>query len=219
MDERQGTWLRIHLLGRAALLRGAVADGLAKGFGGGVGSGRTPWETTLLSWQQWQGDKHVAACAGVRGSAAPGRFTLRLRSPLRLVRNKLELREFDLRSLVRDLAFRLAVWGHFHEGLEWPEPWSFVDDEAAAVRIDRSELRWQEVPRYSGRQRREIPQGGLIGFVELSDVSFHLRLLLEMAQACGAGKGVSSGLGRLRVEEDERNGDTTCAKSPSGSRP
>lgn len=205
-DERTGFRFRLNLLGRAALLRSAVSDGAARGFAGGVAATRSPWRLSVVCWQSHTGQDVVARVLRPgRTSLASGRktITLHFRSPLRLVRNKVPLFEFDPSSLLRDIAFRLGVWGHYHQGLEWPEPWRFLAEDLAGVTVTRTELRWQGARRYSARQQREIPLGGLVGFVDLSDVSAPLRVLLHMAEITGAGKGTSSGLGRLQVEEGD----------------
>lgn len=189
---------RVILLGDASLLRDTVTEALIEGFIGGVGPG-----SSLVSVvpRGWRDGRFGAVETDSTAEPVGRRLRILMVSPLRLVRNKKELATFDLESVVRDLGFRLAVWGHYHEGLEWPAPWRFLQDDAHAVRVTASDVRQVSFHRYSGRQDRVIPMKGLMGTVDLSGVSPDLALLLRAGELCGVGKGASIGLGRIRITD------------------
>jgi hypothetical protein len=181
------------LLGAAAALRDLVAEAISVGFAKGIGPGLHPVSVAALGWR----DRRAAVPGG--GGSGERRLRVALLSPLRLVRDKRELATFDLGSLVRDVGFRLAVWGHYHQGMEWPAPWRFLLEDAQDVRVAYSDVRLVSFHRYSGRQGRAIPLKGLLGTVVLAGVSPDLALLLRAGEVCGIGKGASIGLGRLSV--------------------
>jgi len=184
------------LLGAAAALRDLVAEAIGVGFAKGIGPGLHPVSVAPLGWQD-----RSAAVTG-EGDSGECRLRITLLSPLRLVRDKRELASFDLGSLVRDLGFRLAVWGHYHQGMEWPAPWRFLLEDAQDVRVACPDVRLVSFHRYSGRQGRAIPLKGLLGTIVLAGVSPDLALLLRAGEVCGIGKGASIGLGRIRISLD-----------------
>jgi len=184
---------RMVLLGDAGALRDTVTEALIAGFVDGMDESRCPVSLVPGAWR----DGRLGAAAETSGGA----FRMVLTSPLRLVRRKKELAEFDLGAVVRDLGFRLAVWGCHHQGLEWPAPWRFLQDEAAAVRVTAAQVRQVSFHRYSGRQERVIPMKSLLGTVDLEGVSPDLTLLLHAGEVCGLGKGPSIGLGRITLGE------------------
>jgi hypothetical protein len=101
--------------------------------------------------------------------------------------------------LVRDLNFRIAVWGCAYQGLPWAAAWTFLQDDAKAARVRVPQAEWVDFRRYSGRQARSLQLGGLLGSIEIEGASEELRLLLEAGCVCGAGKGASIGLGRMLI--------------------
>jgi hypothetical protein len=130
---------------------------------------------------------------------APGPVELTLVTPLRLKRGGSYLRALEPAALARDVAFRAAALGHYHQGLPWPVPWRAALEEARAARVADAATRWVESIRYSARQRREIVMGGLLGRARLEEVGPALAALLGAGTVIHAGKGVSVGLGEFRA--------------------
>jgi hypothetical protein len=203
---------QILLLGEAARHRGVVTEALRRALAGGTGSSRLAMRLLRAEWREGgfgkNGERGPTVLEGARGndggSSIPGSaprtgVTLELLTPLRLLREKIELRRFDLPALARNLGFRLAAWGHHHQGLPWPATWRSVLDDAAQTRVAAADVRWVRFRRWSSRQRRAIPMGGLLGRVEIDGATPALVRLLRTAQVCGAGKGPSVGLGRIRL--------------------
>lgn len=187
---------RMHLLGNAARWNGMVEEALLEGFSAGVGEPRRPAAFVCSGWIE---RRPASAGQAAERNGDSARVRLEFQTPIRLVRNGRELAEFDLASLVRDLTFRLAVWGHLYEGLAWPPVWWFLWEDAARTRMARSNIRTVSFHRYSGRQDRVIPMKGLLGAVELQSVSADLLALFRFGEVCGVGKGASIGLGRITL--------------------
>lgn len=190
------------LLGRAEDHARDVARALEVSFGAGVGSARVPM--AMVRCLNSRGRLEGPEVTGSGGSdVARGIVRVELRTPLRLVRKKQPVRRFSLEDLVRDLNFRLAVWGSFHQGLPWAPRWALLAEDARAARVLADDTRWVSFVRYSGSQRRAIRLGGLLGSVTLAGVTPRLLALLRAAEVMGAGKGSTIGLGRVRVEVEE----------------
>jgi hypothetical protein len=187
---------RLVLLGRAACEREALTGALQDALPQGVGASRVPLH---LARAEWRSRSLADAAGGNAGETDGARVTLDLLSPLRLVRKGTERERFCLDDLVRDLNFRVAVWGHYHQGLSWAPPWAFLREDAARCRVVDEDVRLARFRRYSGRQRRAIPLRGLLGRVELESVSARLLSLLRAGEVSGCGKGTSIGLGCIRV--------------------
>ncbi len=128
-----------------------------------------------------------------------GPVRVALRTPLRLVRQRRVLESFDLRTFVVNLCLRIAVWGHYFQGMDWPAPWRFLEQEAGRIRVITGSLRLVRFERFSARQGRRIPLAGLLGSVVLRQVSPQLFALLKAGEICGVGKGATIGLGRISV--------------------
>jgi hypothetical protein len=184
---------RVRLLGNAGALGERVTAALTNALSAGIGKGHVP---VVLEAGEWQPGSMTFEA---NGAPLPQRLLLQLRTPLRLVRAKRERRSLSLTDLARDLSFRAAVWAHYHQGLEWPPPWTFIQEEAASARVVEGDIRCVRFVRYSARQRRVIPMIGLLGWAELDGVGPALARLLRLGAVSGAGKGASIGLGRLKV--------------------
>jgi hypothetical protein len=185
---------RVHLLGHAADHRRVVEDALIEGFVEGTADA-CPVSLAVRGWSECQTRDVVS---NVGAGTAIERLRISMLSPVRLLRQKKALDTFDLASVARDLMFRISVWGHYHEDLEWPQAWRFLQEDAAAVRIKDTDVCLVSFHRYSGRQDRVIPMKGLLGTVEIERVSPELALLLRFGEICGIGKGASIGLGRMQ---------------------
>jgi hypothetical protein len=160
----------------------------------GVGSLRVPMRLSEVAWRTGRGRDRVACLLGETAS-----LDLHFLTPLRIQRQKRELREFNLSELTRDLNFRIACWGHYHQDLPWAPRWPQLLEELQDVQVEDASIRCVRFERYSSRQGSAIPMSGLVGKVRLRNVGPGLRLLLALGEVCGAGKGASIGLGHFRL--------------------
>jgi hypothetical protein len=183
---------RIHLLGRAAQHAQMVSRGLEESLRYGVGEERRPYSLRLLKWTDQRSDNSDTSSKSLR---------IEFLTPVRLVRKKVPMRTVDLTDLVKDLNLRIASWGHYHQGLGWAPPWRFLMEEAAATKITHSDLRWTSFRRYSSRQQRAIPLGGLLGTLSMDNLGPGIAKLLHLSELIGIGKGASIGLGRIRINK------------------
>jgi hypothetical protein len=79
------------------------------------------------------------------------------------------------------------------------EPCGALIEAAASVPVDASRLRWTDGVRYSARQGREVPFGGLSGELALHGAWGHFWPLLVAGEALHLGKNCVMGQGRYRI--------------------
>ena len=200
--------LRLTLLEAANDHRPALLLALQKAAGGGIGHPRNRLRLALVE-QAWNGTWHPIHRPGehLRPVDTPattppppdGPVRIRLASPLRLVHRGRPVRPGDLtpRLFLHALYARLRKLDRTYGRGRAPY-WPAVPEEARFIEAD---LRWRDVERYSHRQGRRHPMGGLIG---------HLTLDLEgledawpplwHGQFLHLGKHTAMGHGAYRIE-------------------
>lgn len=105
--------------------------------------------------------------------------------------------EFYFASLVRRLE---ALWVIFGQGEPLgKERWLAVREGFRFNGKIEAELRWQDLARYSSRQRKKVPMGGLVGRVRLKDPSPVEVAWWRAAELVHVGKGAAMGLGKVKI--------------------
>ena len=61
-------------------------------------------------------------------------------------------------------------------------------------------MKWYDLSRYSSRQHKKVPLGGLVGTMQISDIKSTQNLWLQTASLINVGKGAVMGLGRIEVK-------------------
>ncbi|EAR23048.1 CRISPR system precrRNA processing endoribonuclease RAMP protein Cas6 [Nitrococcus mobilis] len=134
--------------------------------------------------------------------AAPPRVRMILEHPLRLRRENryLTAAEFDFATLFTALTRRVSMLHDLEAAAPLRADYRGLAAAARAVRVNAVHLEWFDWARYSARQRRRIPMGGLIGELALSGEFAPLWPWLWLGQWLHVGKGAVMGLGRYRLE-------------------
>lgn len=127
---------------------------------------------------------------------------LQLDTPLRLQHESQPLRPPQLmpRAFIAHLLRRVNLMLDLHLGIR-PAPFDAHALLAAADALshDGSGLRWHDLRRFSARQGRELPQGGVLGpWAWHGDVT-PLLPWLRLGQWLHVGKGATAGLGGYRL--------------------
>lgn len=147
-------------------------------------------------------EKAPFAAAVPEPPPAPPRARMILEHPLRLRRENRYLTpaEFDFATLFTTLTRRVSM---LHD-MEAVEPLTADYRELAAIaraaRVSDVRLEWFDWARYSARQHRRIPMGGLVGELTLGGDLEPLWPWLWIGQWLHVGKGAVMGLGRYRLE-------------------
>ncbi len=128
------------------------------------------------------------------------RITLNFLTPTRLKhRGQWVWEGPPFQVLIRSLLGRISSLSYFHCGQRFETDFRGLIDRAAGVRIVESETRWQDWPRFSGRQKQRIELGGLMGRVTYEGDLGDYRPLLALGEFVHVGKGTVFGNGRYKI--------------------
>ncbi len=103
--------------------------------------------------------------------------------------------------LFRSLLRRITTLAHLHCGISCTNiDFKTLSHAADDIRTVSSDLRWEHAMRYSNRQKRRMPFGGLVGNVTFEgDLSLFWPFIL-LGQWMHVGKKTSFGLGRYKID-------------------
>ena len=209
----RGETVEVTLLGQGTAQWAYVLHALRQGAERGIGAERVPlrlvsaeqetaeggWrramsgEGVLLAWRGWT----------PQAPAMPGRVRVKLETPVRVRREQdlVEPERMGFDEFVAAVLRRLALLSRFHTGEAWRLDHAGLREAARGARVLGQELEWQDWARYSSRQQKKVPMGGVVGSYEVEMEGLEeLWPLLWLGQWTHAGKGAVMGLGRYRVE-------------------
>jgi hypothetical protein len=181
--------------------------------GAGLGHGRIPFELDrvrvpdpLAGWRDVFA--HGRALAGA--TAAPSlpaiddlgrsQIVLRFLTPIRLKSNAHFQTSVGFRALAFAILRRTLEIAHFHvpgASIDWT--FRPLLEQASAVRVVASRLRWHDWQRYSTRQGTPMTLGGFVGELEVEGPLTPFAPLLRTAEILHVSKGATFGLGRMEV--------------------
>jgi hypothetical protein len=191
LPEGGETGLRLVLIGRAideaALARQAVAEAALAG----LGPDRGPLDLGT-----------VERVSPPPLGAAPAAVMIDLASPLRLVEEGRLVgpASFRPRHLLVSLLRRVSLLAERHGGTPLALDYRDLKAKAEAAAFADADLRWAEWRRWSGRQQRLLPMGGLLGRLTLPLAGLdEFWPFLALGPWLHAGKGTTMGLGAMRV--------------------
>jgi len=205
--------LEITLFGSCIRFLPVLAMALFKGQESGLAAGRYPYEiisferisrrgeSTQLNFDQ-EGYVFAGRPALLRECLEPSnrsKCRVRLATPLRLRRAGKYLAEFDLPFFLATIARRIeAINCLFHSGKPLgKEIWGQLQQWFNSKTECEAEVRWVDLERYSNRQRRKVPMGGIIGDVFLGEQEIFE--WLAVASLIHVGKGAAMGLGKVEI--------------------
>ena len=209
--------LDITLIGRCIRSFPAVARAIESGGSMGLGPSRINYHIQGMEWVLPGGKRSPISldeCDGIGLHAAaslsdwlqaepevPDPVSFQFQTPVRLkikgkYQGRMEWTDF-FATLVRRLE---ALSLLFYEG----EPLGkdgYMNLMHGFQQIDPlpNDLRWVEYSRYSNRQRKKVPMGGLIGNARLNGSDSWLLPWLLTAELVHVGKGTSMGLGKISI--------------------
>lgn len=216
-DQVEMSELNLTLFGHCTKFLPVFIKAVFDGQSAGLGYARNPYE--VLSVVENHPDGHERSLSGDPDDATSvnGPFTLRtwieqstgksdrnsiyLMSPLRLRKKKKYLTDMDwpffFSCLVRRLENLNCI---FNNGapmgkLLWQKIKPCFNEMNPGGTFS-----WKELRRYSNRQRRKVPMGGIIGNAQLNGVSGVYLEWLHAASLVHVGKGASMGLGKIDLQ-------------------
>ncbi len=209
--------LSVTLFGDCIRYAPVVFKALQNGEQTGIGASRVPY--TLLSVQERspQGTNRdipldFDRCSDF-GHGAPlsewlgddqgsGRqITCKLTTPVRLRKNGKYLGRMDWPYFFATLIRRLESLGYLFasSGFLGKERYREMIDGFSDLRPQSEQLRWSDYSRWSNRQRRKVPMGGLVGEARFEAEAEALQDWFSVARLVHVGKGTSMGLGKIET--------------------
>jgi len=126
----------------------------------------------------------------------PARLTLEFQTPARL-KHQGELSSYlEFELLARSLLRRISLLSYYHCGRRLELDFDHLLEQASRVRLAKSDLVWLDLARYSSRQARKVPLGGLVGRVCFEGDLGAFLGLLTLGEWVHVGKGAVFGLGK-----------------------
>ena len=112
------------------------------------------------------------------------------------------IRDFSVTAFIRSLVERVASLGMLPRdyGFAWMK--RNLGDILNNIDVKHPDFRWEEMTRFSNRQKTAMQLGGIVGSCELSGAALaDLIPLIKAGEIAHIGKATTFGLGKYRVEE------------------
>jgi hypothetical protein len=130
----------------------------------------------------------------------PDTLAIHWNAPVRLKDSNDLAKELPFDLLIRSIFRRLQLMGLAHAGLALCEPPRELFEAAKSVTVVRSQLEWHDQSRFSTRQKRTVPTGGLVGSVIYQGDLAPFRQLLGAGRVLHVGKNCAFGQGAYSIE-------------------
>lgn len=138
---------------------------------------------------------------GIPPAPETDRLVFNLLTPMRLQDTGQLIRPQALRfrPLFSTLLRRISMLSHFHTDSPLETDFKALVDAAELVSIQQADLHWRDWVRYSGRQKKEMQFGGLMGHFEIQGDLKPFWPYLYLGQWLHVGKNATFGLGRYAL--------------------
>jgi hypothetical protein len=122
-----------------------------------------------------------------------------IRTPVRMRRMGRYLNEMDWPFFFQVLARRMeALHCLYCDGQPFgKKTWKHLQEGFAKFGEIKGKVIWKDFSRYSNRQKRKVPMGGLVGKVDISTAEDWVATWMQAAQTLHLGKGAAMGFGRV----------------------
>lgn len=168
--------------------------------------------------KQVQGPFSISDWLGVDELRENQIYELKIKTPLRLRRKGKYLNSLDFPFFFSSIARRLEALSAIFEEQEHlgKERWQSLQGQFASLdKLTRvngqisytydpesyvEDVVWRDFKRYSNRQRKKVPMGGIVGNVQINTSQPWFGPWLKTAELIHVGKGAAMGLGRIEVK-------------------
>jgi hypothetical protein len=149
------------------------------------------------------------------GQDIAGAVSVFLPTPLRLRRQGRYLDCLEWPFFFQSLARRLEgldcifgqgepmgseIWKELTHHFSRLSPETVVQKRVSGSNAQTGWLQWKDLKRYSNRQKKKVPMGGLVGEMVIQDLDPWLHTWLQAAELLHVGKGAAMGLGRVELQ-------------------
>ncbi len=211
--------LDITLFGECIRYAPVVFKALQNGEKTGLGAARTPYVLLSVEEKTPRGptrdipldfDRYTDFGLGAplsewlsESQPAGTALTCRLITPVRLRKNGKYLGRMDWKYFFATLVRRLESLGCLFASGEFLGKERFLEilDGFSDLNPKAENLRWHDYTRWSNRQRRKVPMGGLVGEARFEIENEDLWHWFAAARIAHVGKGASMGLGKIEASD------------------
>lgn len=139
--------------------------------------------------------------AGDQSHNGSGKLLMKLLSPLRIVNKGAIIRRPSFEVIIRSILRRYSSLEYFHDHRETSFNYAELIKKAASVLMTDEQLKWCDYTRYSTRQKKAVPMGGIMGEITYERGWQEFFPLLKAAELMHIGKNCTFGLGQVEFEE------------------
>ncbi|MGH8479267.1 MAG: CRISPR system precrRNA processing endoribonuclease RAMP protein Cas6, partial [Gammaproteobacteria bacterium] len=142
----------------------------------------------------------------------PESLRITFQTPLRLKGNDrpVSAADFTFGALFSNLLRRISMLSYFHCDTPLEADFAGLTASAREISLAGASLSWHDGTRYSSRQGRETPMGGLLGEIALAGFGLEpFWSYLWLGQYVHAGAATSMGLGRYAITSASLPGGTS----------
>ena len=207
--------LEITLFGTASRFVPALARAILRAQESGLGAGRVPfniirWAEILpggetnpllfdLEYLNICGPFPLYRWVESMSFSTKQREEITFVTPMRLRQKGKYLSRMDWPFFFLTLVRRLEMLNIIFNGqkLIGPDLWLELKKAFSQAHVVKDELYWKDLKRYSSRQNRKVPLGGLVGKVVVENTSSWWWRWWQMATLVHVGKGTNMGLGKV----------------------
>lgn len=138
--------------------------------------------------------------AGEASGTDIGAARIKFITPARITYESRPVRTPEFHAVIRNLLRRISSMCYFHHGFAYEADFPAIIAAAEAVKISGNHTRWFDWERYSSRQDRKVPLGGLVGEAFYEGPLSAFWPLLRLGELLHVGKGTVFGQGKIAVE-------------------
>lgn len=124
-------------------------------------------------------------------------LTMEILTPLRLMSKGKPVLKLNFHELMRHSFRRISNLNYFHGDQEFEVNYAELLEKAKSVEVLEEAYSWTEQNRYSTRQNKQVPLGGLIGSITFSSGWQEFYEWLNVIEKVHLGKNCTFGLGKI----------------------
>lgn len=113
------------------------------------------------------------------------------------------LKELSFHAFIQNLMGRISMLALFHCDSSLDLDFASLLDKAETISVENDSLSWQTWLRYSGKQKRRMNWGGVVGELDLVGELSEFMPYIRLGEYIHVGKSTAFGLGQYKVKEVE----------------
>lgn len=135
-----------------------------------------------------------------QSDGAHAAIRIKFLTPTRITYEGKPARTPEFHTIVRNLFRRISSLCYFHHGFAYEADFPAIIHDATRIELVADRTSWFEWERYSSRQDKKVPLGGIIGEAAYSGPVAAFQPLLRLGEFLHVGKGTVFGQGKFLVE-------------------